>query len=205
VLSGHEDLEFGEAPDESKDGGMEAVRNLPSSDNPIPAWTLIVALLGVIMIGFLAYGFQAVSGLGSAVAQVEAQQVEVMKYFQNGKGTIDVLRGVGHPMEEINRAQQELDRENSDEVILAAWKVHGLLNRSVPIASVGKTPDEGDRIRSMKPILVQQELAFEQWAKAIVVWDRSVEIQGSTLVIQMGISKKPNAQMVSLAHEILAP
>lgn len=205
VLSDHEGLEFGEAPDESKDGGIEAVRSLPSSDNPIPAWTLIVAFLGVIIVGFLAFGAQAVSGLGSAVAQVEAQQVEVMKLFQSGKETVDVLRRVGYPMKAIDRARQGLDRENSDEVVLAAWEVHGLLNRSVATAAVGKTPNEVDSIRRMERILAQQEWAFERWAKAVVVWDRSVEIQGSALVIQMGISKKPNDQIVTLAYEILGP
>jgi hypothetical protein len=205
VLSDHEGLEFGEAPDDSKDGGMEAVRNLPSSDNPIPAWTLVVALLGVIMVGFLAFGVQAVSGLGSALSQVEVQHMEVLKLIENDKETVEVLRGVGYPMESIDRARQGLDGENSDDVVFAAWRVHDLLNRSVAIAAVGKTPEEVDRIRRMERILVQQKWAFERWAKAVVVWDRSVKIQGSELVIKMGISQKPNDQIVTLAHEILAP
>jgi hypothetical protein len=57
----------------------------------------------------------------------------------------------------------------------------------------------------MDRILVQQKWAFERWAKAVVVWDKSVKIQGSELVIKMGISRKPADQIVTLAEEILAP
>ena len=159
--------------------------------------------MAVIAIGFSAFGLQAISGLGSAMTEVQKKEVEVMKYFESEEKTVDVLRNVGYPMGPIDRAMSRLDEARADEAMLAAWDVHDLLDRSIAHASVGKSSSEAHRIRGVARIVSQQRSAFEGWANAVVIWEKSVEIQGSALVIQMGMSQAPADDIVAVAHEVL--